>query len=89
MKRGRKKKNSPRGKSGGSSRFPSRLYLTLLIWPLLIAGLVAFQLRLRVVEVDAELQQIEQEYQREMEEVELQIELLKKQLELPPDGISE
>jgi len=85
MSGGKRRKSGRRKASPKPSPVSSRLYWTLAIWPLAIAGLLYYQSRKqdaeRRVEMDLEVQQLEERYESDLAELELQIDLLEKQLQ--------
>lgn len=76
-----------RKKAGGRKASPVsfRLYWTLAIWPLAIAGLLYYQSRKldaeRRTELEREVQRLEERYESDLAELELQIDLLEKQIQ--------
>jgi hypothetical protein len=81
------KRKKPGGRKASPKPAPAslRLYWTLAIWPLAIAGLLYYQSRKldaeRRAELEREVQQIEERYENDLAELELQVDLLEKQLQ--------
>lgn len=85
MSGGKRKKTGGRKATAKPSPVSPRLYWTLAIWPLAIAGLLYYQSRKldteRRADLEREVQQLEERYESDLAELELQIDLLEKQLQ--------